>query len=78
MSKTYRAIVEAKDGMPSDDYDSSLLRMELVFAVGSQSFLTPEEIVEQTLKELHIYNFMTVVSIKEVPRDGLHSNPEPD
>jgi hypothetical protein len=74
VSKTYRAIVEAKEGMPSDDYDSSLLRMELVFAIGSQAFLTPEEIVEQTLKELHVYNFMTVISIKEVERDSIYPN----
>jgi hypothetical protein len=64
--RTYKAIVEAKEGMPSDDYDSSLLRMELVFRVGSQSFIGPKTIVEQTLKDLHVYNFMTVVSIEEV------------
>jgi hypothetical protein len=67
MSKTYRAVVEAKDGMPSDDYDSSLLRMELVFRVNQQSLFNPGEVVDIMLKDyLHIYNFMTVVSIEEV------------
>jgi hypothetical protein len=66
VSKTYRAIVEAKQGMPSDDYDSSLLRMELVFRTGPQALIVPEEIVRRTLIDLHVYNFMTVISIEEV------------
>jgi hypothetical protein len=66
MSKIYRAVVEAKQGMPSDDYDSSLLRMELVFRISQLAQTVPEEIVRRTLIDLHIYNFMTVVSIEEV------------
>jgi hypothetical protein len=65
-SKTYRAVVEAKEGMPSDDYDSSLLRMELIFRINPQALYTPETIVNNTLDSLHVSNFMTVVSIKEV------------
>jgi hypothetical protein len=64
--RTYKAIVEAKEGMPSDDYDSSLIRMELVFRTGPQALIVPEEIVRRTLIDLHVYNFMTVVSIEEV------------
>jgi hypothetical protein len=67
--KTYRAVIEPAEHMPFDDYDSTLLRMEITFTVSQLSKLTPEIIINRTLRDLHIVNFMEVTSLEEV-KDG--------
>jgi hypothetical protein len=76
--KKYKAVIKPKDGIPSDDYDSTLLLMELTFTVGPQSLKTPQSIVRSALMSFRLYNFMEVISLEEVLRDGLHPDSEPD
>lgn len=67
--KTYKAVIGPIDDMPSDDYDSILLRMELTFTVGPQSLKTPYLIIEGFLNDNFLGDYMELTSLEEV-KDG--------
>jgi hypothetical protein len=69
--KTYRVILDNKPAFIADEYQTSLIHMELVFKIGGHAqILDPRRIVTQTLADLHLTNFMDVTSLEEVTGDA--------
>lgn len=64
---TYKAVVlPAFDEPVGDETQVELVRMEIIFAIGSQANRAPEDIVRGTLVDLHLVRHTTIESIEKV------------